>query len=251
MPHGGILTISAENAHLDDSYARMHPEAKPGPYLLFSVSDTGTGIPAPILDRIFDPFFTTKERGHGTGLGLSTVHSIVKGHGGFVTVYSELGKGSHFRVYLPASPAGAVQLQPTEAIPSASGQGELILIVEDEAPIREVIQEALEAHGYRALIASDGSEAIALFARQPDEIRLVITDLAMPIMDGVATIRALQKIRPEVKILAVSGMAWDKAGAGAESAAVKAFLQKPFAAERLLQTLAEVLRAEVAAGKAQ
>lgn len=244
MPHGGTLTISAENAHLDESYARMHPEAKPGPYLLFSVSDTGTGIPASFLDHIFDPFFTTKDRGHGTGLGLSTVHSIVKGHGGFLTVYSEVGMGSRFQVYLPASPAGMVQPQPTEAMPSASGKGELILIVEDEAPLRDIAQATLEDHGYRVLVASDGSEAVALFAQQPGEIQVVITDLAMPIMDGHATIRALQKIRPEVKILAVSGMAWDKATAGADRAAVKAFLQKPFTAERLLQTLAEVLRGE-------
>jgi len=241
MPNGGTLTISAENVCLDESYARMHPEAKVGPYVLISVSDTGGGIPLGIIDRIFDPFFSTKEKGHGTGLGLSTVHSIVKGHGGFVTVYSEVGRGSQFKVWLPASPSAETAHAEEENDSLPLGNRELILVVEDEASIREITQTTLEEHHYRVMTASDGSEAVALYAQHPDEIQAVITDMAMPIMDGLATIRALQKIRPAVKILAVSGMACDKPVGGIGGGAVKAFLQKPYTSDMLLRTLVEVL----------
>jgi PAS domain S-box-containing protein len=241
MPNGGTLTIAGENVCLDESYARMHPEAKVGPYVLFSVSDTGKGIPPAILDRIFDPFFTTKERGHGTGLGLSTVHSIVKGHGGFLTVYSEVGKGSRFQIYLPALPSGETPRAEQEEAPLPSGHGEMILVADDETSIREITQTTLEEHGYRTMTASDGSEAVALYAQHPDEIEAVITDMAMPIMNGQATIRALQRIQPAVRVIAISGMAWDKPIAEAIGGAVKAFLQKPFTADTLLRALHKVL----------
>jgi PAS domain S-box-containing protein len=242
MEKGGKLTLSAENLSLDEAYAGMHPSAQVGPYLLFTVADTGKGIPPEHLDRIFDPFFTTKERGQGTGLGLSTVHGIVKGHGGFLNVYSELGRGTKFRVYLPASPSAEMAKAKKERAPLPSGKGELILVVEDEASIREITQAALEACGYQVMAACDGSEAVALYAQHGKEIQAVITDMAMPIMDGAATIRALQKMNPEIKVIATTGMDADKVVSEMNREVVKAFLQKPFTAERLLRTLAEVLK---------
>jgi CheY-like chemotaxis protein len=219
----------------------MHPEAKAGPYVVFSVEDTGSGIPPSHLEKIFDPFFTTKERGQGTGLGLSTVHAIVKSHGGFVRVHSEEGKGTKFLVMLPASPSAEMAEAEKERAPLPAGNGELILVVEDEASIREITQATLETYGYRVIPAEDGSEAVALYAQHRGEIQAVITDMAIPIMDGAATIRALQKMNPAVKIIASSGMDAERMVAETPGLKVKAFLQKPFTADRLLRTLAEVL----------
>jgi CheY-like chemotaxis protein len=198
------------------------------------------GISPSISDKTFDLFFTTKERGRGTGLGLSTVHGIVKRHGGFVEVSSEVEKGTTFRVYLPSSPSAEVQKAEEAPAFLPSGEGELILVVEDEASVREVIQATLEAHGYRVMTASDGSEAVALYAQHQEEIQAVITDMAMPFMDGPSTIRVLQRINPQVKIIAISGMDYDRLLTDA-SENVKAFLPKPFTTKRLLRTLREVL----------
>jgi PAS domain S-box-containing protein len=242
MEKGGTLSLSAENSSVDETYAKMHPEAKVGSYVVFSVEDTGCGILPSHLEKIFDPFFTTKERGQGTGLGLSTAHGIVKGHGGFLNVYSELGRGTKFHVYLPASPSAEMAKVEKERAPLPSGHGELILVVEDEASIREITQIALETLGYRVMAAADGAEAVSLYAQHPGEIQVVITDMAMPIMDGPTTIRALQKMDPAVKVIATSGMDAERMLAEASRAAVKAFLQKPFTADRLLRTVAEVLK---------
>ncbi len=241
MSQGGTLTLSTRNFSADEAYARMHPEAKVGPYVVFSVEDTGSGIPPSRLEKIFDPFFTTKERGQGTGLGLSIVHAIVKSHGGFVRVHSEEGKGTKFLVMLPASPSAEMAEAEKEKPPLPAGNGELILVVEDEASIREITQATLETYGYRVIPAEDGSEAVALYAQHRGEIQAVITDMAMPIMDGAATIRALQKMNPAVKIIASSGMDAERMVAETPGLKVKAFLQKPFTADRLLRTLAEVL----------
>ena len=241
MPQGGILTLAGENIYFDKAFAGMHPEAKVGPYLLFAVEDSGCGISPSISDKTFDLFFTTKERGRGTGLGLSTVHGIVKRHGGFAEVSSEVEKGTTFRVYLPTSPSAEVQKAEEAPAFLPSGKGELILVVEDEASIREITQDTLEAHGYQVMTARDGAEAVSLYAQHPGKIQAVITDMAMPVMDGPATIRALQRIQPAVKVIAVSGMAWDKPLAEAISDAMKAFLQKPFTAGKLPGNVAEVL----------
>jgi two-component system cell cycle sensor histidine kinase/response regulator CckA len=241
MPYGGRLTIEAGEIHIDQTFASMYIEAKPGPHVVITVSDTGTGIPPEIIDKIFEPFFTTKERGKGTGLGLSTVIGIVKNHGGFVNVYSEVGKGTRFKVYLPVADAG--QLRSAEESPAEipSGHGEMILVVDDEAAIREIARQTLENCGYRVLAASDGAEAIALYAEKKDEIEAVLTDMMMPYMDGPATIRALHRLNPYVKIIATSGL--DADGKVIENAGpgVRAFLSKPYTAEKLLLTLAEVL----------
>jgi len=241
MLNGGTLTIKLENALLDENYARMHLEAKPGRYVIFTVGDTGTGIPSPIIDKIFEPFFTTKEHGKGTGLGLSTVSGIVRGLGGFVNVYSEPGKGAQFRIFFPGLTIAALE-QAKEALPDLPyGHGELVLVVDDEIAIREVTRRTLEAFNYSVMTANDGTEAIALYAQNRDVIEVVLTDMMMPFLDGPATIRALRKINPEIKIIASSGLADNGKSAEAFGPNVKRFLLKPYTADKLLRTLAEVI----------
>jgi PAS domain S-box-containing protein len=241
MPDGGKLSIKVENAYLDENYARMHLEAKPGHYVIITVADTGTGIPPHIVDKIFEPFFTTKEPGKGTGLGLSTVSGIVRGHGGFINVYSEIDRGTQFRVFLPALKLGEVPTFEKDQIDMPAGNGEVILVVDDELAIREITKSTLEAYGYRVLTASDGTEAIALYAQNRDMIQVVLTDMMMPYLDGAATIRALQKINPQVRIIASSGLTENGRNIEAANAGVKLFLSKPYTAERLLKALAEML----------
>src|SRR5437868_2550108 len=206
MPQGGRLTIKAENLRLDDNYARMNLDARSGPHTLITISDTGVGIPAGVIDKIFEPFFTTKEPGKGTGLGLSTAIGIVKSHGGFITVYSEMGRGTQFKIHLPAVESEQSGQAEEAASLLPNGHGELILVVDDEAAIREIAKSTLETYGYRAFTASDGTEAIAVYAQHRDEIKAVLTDMMMPYMDGPATIRALKKLNPAVKIIASSGL---------------------------------------------
>jgi CheY-like chemotaxis protein len=201
------------------------------------------GIPPSHRKQIFDPFFTTKERDKGTGLGLPTVAAAVRGHGGFIQVHSEVGKGSTFQVYLPASPGQAQRGVREEKLPLPQSQAELILLVEDEASLRETAQTVLEAYGYQVLAASDGAEAVALYAQHLGQIQAVITDMAMPIMDGLATIRALTKMDPSVKVIAISGTDQDPAVAAISRGTIKAFLQKPFTAEIMLRTLRKVIEA--------
>lgn len=242
MPEGGSISIKAQNVFVDENYARMHIEAKAGRFVVISVSDTGPGMTSEIQSRIFEPFFTTKEMTKGTGLGLSTALTIVKSHGGFINVYSELHKGSQFALYIPA-------LDTPDALESSAaqtdlplGHGELILVVDDEESIREITRGTLETFGYTVLTAGDGTEALALYADKKNEIAAVLTDMVMPFMDGPATIRALQRMNPKVRIIAASGLGTGhRAGDGALEG-VSIFLNKPYTAERLLKTLAEVLR---------
>jgi PAS domain S-box-containing protein len=246
MPKGGILRICAENIFIDENKAQMNLDAQVGSYILISISDTGTGIPSEILDRIFEPFFTTKEIGKGTGLGLSTVISIIKGHGGFINVYSEIGKGTKFKVYLPAVKND--EIQQVEDIELPTGNGELILAVDDEASIREITKMLLEEYGYRVLTASNGIDAVALYTQHKDEISVVLLDMMMPSMDGPSTIRQLQKINPLVKIIATSGLAFNVMVAEAANLGVKTFLSKPFTREELLKTISGPLRRESVTG---
>jgi PAS domain S-box-containing protein len=241
MPHGGVLSVKAENISIDESYSRMILDATPGQFVLITVTDTGTGIPTEIISRVFEPFFTTKDHGKGTGLGLSTVLAIVKSHGGFVNVYSEPGRGTQFRVYFPAAES-SLTTQAREERPNVPyGRGELVLVVDDEAAIREITRTTLENFGYTALTASDGTEAVALYAQNRDSIGVVLTDMMMPYLDGTATIRALQKINPTVKVIASSGLADDGKATEAGDLGVKTFLSKPYTAEDLLNAIAEVL----------
>lgn len=241
MGAGGVLALSAGNLVLDDHQARMHPEATSGPYVVFTVVDTGTGIPAELLERIFDPFFTTKEIGKGTGLGLASVQGIVKAHGGFVTVYSEVGKGTTFRVYLPAGKdVRDVPASPTAGI-LPRGRGELVLVVDDESAIRQNTQCTLEAFGYRTLLAEDGPQALALYAQQGKEIAVVLTDMMMPMLDGASTIRALKAMNPAVITVATSGVGNESQTHAATQAGCHRFLAKPYSAASLLKILDEVL----------
>lgn len=238
MPDGGTLSICAENIFINEHQARMNLEAKVGSYIKVTVSDAGMGIPPDILERIFEPFFTTKEVGKGTGLGLSTVMSIIKGHSGFVNLYSEIGKGTQFNVYLPA--VRDDEMQPGEDIELPQGQGELILVVDDEASIREITQVTLETYGYTVLTASNGIEALAVYAQHQDEISVVLLDMMMPFMDGPSTIFHLQKFNPSVKIIATSGLAFNVMVAEAANLGVKTFLSKPYTKEELLETIHSV-----------
>ncbi len=241
MPGGGSLTIAAENVVLDESYAALNPDARVGPHLMLQVADTGTGIPPEIRHQIFDLFFTTKPVGKGTGLGLSTTLSIIKSHHGFINVYSEVGRGSTFKVYIPAENARAEQVLSIEQNTLPAGRGELILVIDDEEIVSDTCRRALERHGYRALVATDGASGVALYAQQRDQIAVVITDMMMPIMDGPATIYALRRINPDVRIIASSGLSTNSKLAQIADSGVVHFLHKPYTAERLLHTLRRAL----------
>lgn len=240
MVNGGELRISLENCYLDANYTQMHLNASVGNYVCLTVSDTGSGIPPEFIDRIFEPFFTTKEIGKGTGLGLSTVQGIVQSHNGFIDVTSEIGQGSQFRVYFPADIHAEIK---TETEPETyTGAGELILIVDDEEAIRDVTKTSLETHNYRAITARDGIQAIELYAQHRDEIAIVLTDMIMPQMDGLTTIRTLKKINPQVKIIAVSGLVPHQKSTNTQEIGVQAFLSKPYTAKQLLQTIDSLIR---------
>ena len=240
MPNGGKLTISAENIVIDDNYAGMHLDAKVGSYVVIGVADTGVGIAQELLDRIFEPFFTTKEFGKGTGLGLSTVTGIIKGHNGFINVSSTKDIGSNFKVYLPAANTNANQK--TEYLKTPLGNGELILIVDDEPSIRDITLTSLEQHNYKAITANDGIEAVALYAQHKNQISGAIIDMMMPLMDGATTITTLHKMNPNLRMIAVSGLATSEQVPFDNNSSHTAFLPKPYTARELLTTLHSVLK---------
>lgn len=236
MPNGGTLTIAAENVSIDKSYVQTSFGAKAGSFIKLSVSDTGIGIPPETIDRIFEPFFTTKEFGKGTGLGLSTVIGIVEAHGGFVNVESEVKKGTKFSLFLPAVIAPEpIQTRDVEIL---SGNNELILIVDDEAAIRESGKIVLEAYNYQVLTASNGLEAIDLYIKHRDQISLVLMDIMMPDMDGSIAISIMQRINPKVNIVAVSGLMSNQTAIG-ENSGIKKVLPKPYTAEELVKAVTQ------------
>lgn len=234
MPGGGKLTIGARNIELSEGEARLHLEAKAGRYTVLLVEDTGTGIPTEIIQRVYDPFFTTKTLGKGTGLGLSTVLGIVKSHGGFISLYSEPDKGTQFKVYLPVAenPTDAMVPRPKESL--VRGRGEVILVVDDEAAVREATRFTLEQNNYLVKLAHNGNEAVGLFLAHQDQIRLVLTDIMMPAMDGFALIRALRAIRPDVLIIATTGLDQEDRKEELAGLDVRDVLLKPCAPEELL-----------------
>lgn len=242
MPDGGVLTVTMENAVIDETYSAMHIDATPGAYVVIAIADTGIGMAPDVQDRAFEPFFTTRATGSGTGLGLSTTLAIVKGHGGFLHLYSEPGHGTTFKVYLPANTAErAADDVGVEAAPIPRGRGEMVLVADDEPGIRTIAKGTLERFGYRVLLAANGAEAIALYAQNSSDISVVLTDMAMPVMDGPATILALTSINPDVKIIGSSGLVTENALAKAMHAGVHRFVPKPYTAETLLRTLHTVL----------
>jgi CheY-like chemotaxis protein len=241
MPNGGLLHLEADNLRLDETFARMNPGAKVGPYVRIAVTDTGTGIPPENMDRLFVPFFTTKEPDKGTGLGLSTVMGIVRNHDGFVRVESTVGRGSTFALYLPASPTTSVPNELLHGKDAPHGNGELILVVDDEAPIRKVLARMLELFGYRVLAAGEGTEAVGLFVQNRAEIKAVITDMMMPQMDGATLVSVLRHIEPGVRVIGFSGIGDLATSTSYRTLNLPAFLTKPFTAEKLLVTLNHVL----------
>ena len=240
MPNGGQLCLGAENFDVDEHYASMTPGATAGPHVMLQVTDTGSGIPKDVIDKIFDPFFTTKSIGQGTGLGLSTVAGIVKSHGGFIDLYSEPGHTS-FKIFLPAKDTldTSSALQADAMVPR--GNGQTILLVDDEPSIREVAEIILESHGYKVLVAEDGPTALALFAQQMGHIAVVVTDLAMPGMDGLMLVRTLRQIEPGLKVIVSTGRADDSHAAEMAALNVDGCLTKPYTTRNLLLKLSHVL----------
>ncbi|MEN3942980.1 response regulator [Prosthecobacter sp. SYSU 5D2] len=239
MPEGGTLTLQAHTVSLEETAALAGASIKGGAYLVFQITDTGTGISEEVKDKIFDPFFTTKDFGKGTGLGLSTVMAIVKSHGGFITVSSKPGDGTSFHAHFPAEPLSKSQPAPALSTDRPRGQGQLILLADDEDSVRFITQQTLQAYGYRVLAAADGSEAVAHYAEHQQEIDLVLTDMMMPVMDGTETIKILKKINPAVKIIAASGFTTDAAKVSALGA--NHYLHKPYSTATLLSVLEQVL----------
>ncbi len=233
------MSIRAENIYISDLDTKIDRDAKAGNYIVITVADTGSGIPPEIVERVFEPFFTTKGFGEGTGLGLSTASGIIKSYGGFVNIDSEVGKGTEFKVYLPAIPAPELQPVPENSIVTATG--DLLLFVDDEPAIIEIATIFLQSANYQVLTASNGVEAIALYAQHQQKISLVILDMMMPAMDGSTTIRNLQKIDPLVKIIAVSGLSTNEKVAQAAGESVKAFITKPYTVMDLLNTINSLL----------
>jgi two-component system, cell cycle sensor histidine kinase and response regulator CckA len=245
MPQGGKLHIELESLLLTEKDVPPQTGVTPGRFIRVSVTDSGNGIPAEILDRIFDPFFTTKEHGKGTGLGLSIAMGIVRSHGGFIDVASEVNKGTQFKIYLPASDAVADDIDDFSEDELTAGQGELILVVDDEEGIREVVEATLLASGYRVLTAEDGEVALRLYEQHQQEIKVVLTDLMMPKKDGVTAIREMRALNPQVKIIVTTGVKLSGHLTEATKIGFGVFLPKPYTADELLGALDKVLRKEV------
>jgi len=242
MPEGGQLTIETTNVDLDQEYAERHVEVQSGPYVMLAVSDTGIGMDKETQTRIFEPFFTTKKSGEGTGLGLSTVYGIIKQSGGHIWVYSEPGQGTTFKVYLPRVEDGATSRPSQDAVDSADLEGsETVLVVEDDETVRKLVERMLQEHGYGVLGARRGEEALQLCVQHEGGIDLLLTDMVMPGMNGRELSERLTTLRPELKVLYMSGYA-DRAINRRDLITPETpFLQKPFSPEELLRQVRQIL----------
>lgn len=235
MPKGGELRITAENLQLDEAQAQCHLQAQPGPYVVATIADSGLGMPPEVLNRIFDPFFTTKAPGQGTGLGLSAVLGIVESHRGFVDVHSQVGQGSTFQVYLPATLDPSPE--PVAVAGPFQGQQTTVLVVDDEPAVCEIVRTVLEMHDYRVLVAHSGDAAIAQLTQYQAAVQTVLIDLMMPIMDGLTAIPRLKQIRPDLRVFAMSGLSSTDVLAKAKQQGIEGFLAKPFNHQELLLLL--------------
>ena len=238
MPNGGKLSFVADNVEISAVEAAAIPEGQPGKFVSVLVSDTGTGMPPEVLAKIFEPFFTTKGEGKGTGIGLATVMRIVKSHGGFLRVESELGRGTAVEVFLPCASEIAPVAAPITAAGQPRGNGELILLADDEQAIRDLVSAELTAFGYRVLAATNGAEAVTHFKQQAGEVRLFITDSAMPVMEGRHAVAELRKLKPSLPVILTTG----ESGAERDEIAGAVVLNKPFALEELLAAVRASLR---------
>jgi nitrogen-specific signal transduction histidine kinase/CheY-like chemotaxis protein len=235
MPDGGSIHIEAKNIVLTEEWVGRLMKAAPGPYVSLRVTDSGTGIPPEIMDRIFEPFFTTKEIGKGTGLGLATTIGIIKSHQAFLEVTSQMGKGTTFTILFPPAEPGSAGRAEEVKPGDLKGQGDLILVVDDEELIRTTIQAGLAEHNYRVLLAENGERAVTLFQQHSREISVVVADRMMPVMDGLKAIAAIRKIRPDTRFILISGLVQEddqSMGLGKNEV-----LRKPFTTEKLLMTI--------------
>jgi PAS domain S-box-containing protein len=235
---GGTITVRGRNVQIDETFAKMNIDAAPGSYVCIEVADTGSGMSRDILERIFEPFFTTKAPGYGTGLGLSTALTIVRSHQGFVHAYSEVGFGSTFRIYLPAAPNAEIA-QEVQRLSLTGGNGETVLVVDDQSTVRDMARMVLQEHGYHVITAENGAHAVATYAREAVDV--VLLDWSMPVMDGEKTIAVLRSMDPDVRIIASSGLA-DKARLDGLGGASIPFLPKPYTADALLEGIAALIR---------
>jgi hypothetical protein len=234
MPNGGTLAIDLQNVVLNEQEAGLHFRAVPGPYVVLSVKDAGTGISPEIMNQIFDPFFTTKEPGKGTGLGLSSVLSIVKSHGGFIDVHSELGNGTEFKVFLPAKEE-KVKEHVAKGSNLSMGHGETVLVVDDEKSLQDLVRATLESRKFKVMTAFDGHEAISIYEKNRNKIDVVLLDMLMPNMNGLTTIPALRRINPNIKIIGMSGSLLENLPSDLSNLVQELpFLQKPFDSEDMV-----------------
>jgi CheY-like chemotaxis protein len=238
MPGGGDLILKSTNVTDKDMMGKVY-DPKPGNYVLFTVTDTGSGMDKKTLERIFDPFFTTKEMGRGTGLGLASAYGIIKGHGGYIDVDSKKEQGTTFSIYLPAS-----EKEVERVVKTAEGfirETGTVLLVDDEDVILEVGQDLLEAMGYQVLIARDGKEAIEVYRKNQDEIDIVVLDMVMPNMGGGEAYDRMKKINPDIKVLLLSGFSIDGEAAEILKRGCDGFIQKPFNTKDLSGKIREIL----------
>ncbi|MCX8038507.1 MAG: PAS domain S-box protein [Candidatus Sumerlaeia bacterium] len=243
MPDGGKLTIETANVILDEAYARRHAGVQPGPYVLLAVSDTGCGMDAQTLAQVFEPFFTTKPQGEGTGLGLATVYGIVKQSGGHIWAYSEPGRGTTMKIYLPRVDAPLTVVEDIPASPAVKA-GETILVVEDEGDVRNLIAEILKMKGYELLLATRPTEAVEICRTHAGPIHLLVSDVTLPEMNGRTLSEKIVKMRPDIRVLFISGYTENAIVHDGVLEEDVYFLQKPFAPEILLAKVREVLDAE-------
>ncbi|HEX2249458.1 MAG TPA: ATP-binding protein, partial [Gemmatimonadales bacterium] len=244
MPHGGTLLIETGVVELDESYPRQHPSAKPGTHVVLVVTDTGCGMDPATRSRIFEPFFTTKEPGKGTGLGLSTVYGIVKQSGGHIWVYSEVGRGSTFKLYFPPHYGAVTAVEPGPVSQPLLGSGATILLVEDERPVRSTVRRLLERHGYKVLEAANGQDALALVSSRRSEIHLVISDMVMPGMGGKELAGRVRNVSPGLPVLLMTGYTEEAITQTGERPLDEQIIEKPFSLHTMLHKVSLALASQ-------